>query len=352
MDVDMTSHNSTAFNESKGIISVYLDTNDSTVQTDLGPRTTASTQDVANSTETCVFEVDYDILSSCIAVTLIIFGVLLTFFGYRFFKAIIFMSGFLFGSILTYVIIVELDILPPEGDLGIAVGAGFLVGLITMLIPLIGLFMTGLNLGVAITTIILVVIEQFTHLTNKWIPIGMVAGIGVICGILTLRCQKGMTIAGTSVIGAAMGLAGGDYFIELSKMAMYVWDRVMAVTSPDLCWYSWVIFGSWAVVAAFGILVQAKFTGAGVDHNLTLRSRREQGVSLQQERARQKRESQQTRYRHLYQARRVKGDVISQNFFHSIQDKLSPAMRSLTALNTEPANEEESTATTTLTQIT
>ena len=38
----------------------------------------------------------------------------------------------------------------------------------------------------------------------------------------------------------------------------------------------------------------------------------DQGVDLQKERARERRETQQTRYRHLYQARRVKGDVISQ----------------------------------------
>lgn len=178
------------------------------------------------------------------------------------------MSGFLFGSILTYVIMLELDILPPEGNLGIAVGAGFLIGLITMLIPLIGLFMTGVNLGVGIATIILVIIEQITHLTSKWIPIGIVVGLGVICGILALRFQKGMTIAGTSVIGAAMVLAGCDHFIELSRMALYIWDRVMAVISPDLCWYSWVIFGCWPVVTVLGILVQAKLTGAEVDHNL------------------------------------------------------------------------------------
>lgn len=43
-----------------------------------------------------------------------------------------------------------------------------------------------------------------------------------------------------------------------------------------------------------------------------LRTRRERGANLQQIQAREKREIQQTRYRHLYQARRVKGDVISQ----------------------------------------
>uniref|UniRef100_A0A0B6XXS5 Transmembrane protein 198 n=1 Tax=Arion vulgaris TaxID=1028688 RepID=A0A0B6XXS5_9EUPU len=300
----------------------------------------------------CDISTKYGILSSIIAAVCFIFGILYTFFGYRFFKAIMFLTGFIFGAVLVYMIILEQDILPPEGILGCAAGAGILLGLLTMLIQHIGLFLTGFNLGVAAVAVILVVVEQFVHISILWIPIGIFLVLGVIFGILSLRFQKTMTVIGTSVFGAAIGLAGIDYFVELCRMALYIWDRVKTVTSSELCWFSWLMFAIWPAYATLGAIIQWKFTSVGVDHRLALRSHREQGANLQQVRAREKKETQQTRYRHLYQARRVKGDVISQNFIHSMQPKLPPAMQSLTALNTESNNEEESTATTTLTHVT
>ncbi|XP_059155692.1 transmembrane protein 198-like [Physella acuta] len=295
---------------------------------------------------------EYGIVFSIIAVVSTIFGILYTFFGYRFFKAIMFLTGFIFGTVLVYMVMSEVAILPPEGTLGCAGGSGFLLGFVTMLIPHTGLFLTGFNLGIAATAVILIFVEQFVHINIMWIPIGIFLVIGTVFGVLSLKFQKTLTIIGTSVFGAAICLAGIDHFIEWSFIAQYIWDRIMAKPASTLCWYSWLMLALWPVCALCGVVVQWKFTGSGVDHWLALKSRREQGANLQQVRAREKKETQQTRYRHLYQARRVKGDVISQNFIQSIQHKLSPAMQSLTALNVEASNEEESTATTTLTNVT
>lgn len=179
------------------------------------------------------------------------------------------MSGFLFASVLIYMVVVEQDFLPPEGNLGIGVGAGFLVGLITMLVPPVGLFMTGVNLGVAVAAVGLVVVNQFVHLTTKWIPIASVLTVGVFFGILTLRFQKFLTILGTAVIGGAMVMTGLDHFVELSRMAFYVWDCLLAThTSPDPCWISWLVGGCWPLVVLLGVVIQTKVTGVGVTHTL------------------------------------------------------------------------------------
>lgn len=167
-----------------------------------------------------------------------------------------------------YMIISEHSILPPEGTLGCAIGAGFLLGLVTMLIQHIGLFLTGFNLGVGAAAIILVVVEQFVHPETIWIPIGIFLVLGLIIGILSLKFQKPLTIIGTSVFGAATGLVGIDYFVELSRMAHYIWDRVVAVRCVEPCWISWLIFCLWPVCAMVGSVVQWKFTSLGVDHRL------------------------------------------------------------------------------------
>lgn len=192
--------------------------------------------------------------------------VVFLFSGYRFFKAIMFLTGFIFGTVLVYMVMSEVAILPPEGALGCAGGSGLLLGFVTMLIPHTGLFLTGFNLGVAATAVILIVVEQFVHINIMWIPIGIFLVIGSVFGVLSLKFQKTLTILGTSVFGAAICLAGIDHFIEWSFIAQYIWDRIMAKPPSTLCWYSWLMLAFWPVCAICGVVVQWKFTGSGVDH--------------------------------------------------------------------------------------
>ncbi|GFN73788.1 transmembrane protein 198-like [Plakobranchus ocellatus] len=309
--------------------------------------------DPAEPAHSCSLRFDYGVVAGILAVVCFLFGILYTFLGYRFLKAVLFLTGFLLATVLLYMILEEQgNLLPPEGTLACAVGAGILLGLLSMLIPYVGLVLTGFSLGAGAAAAAMVVVEQFTHPPTRWISWGVFLLLGLIFGILGLKFPKGITIAGTSVIGSAVGLAGVDYFLELSRASLYLWDRLMTTWSSQMCWYSWLMLALWPVVTILGMLVQWKCTGADVDHHIALHNRREQSVHLHQTKARERREIQQTRYRHLYQARRVRGDVISQNYIQSIQHKLSPAMQSLTALNVEANPEEESTATTTLTQVT
>lgn len=295
---------------------------------------------------------DYNIAAAVVCFMCFMFGVLYTFFGYRFFKAVMFLTGFTFAAVLVYTVCEEEKAFPLEGNIGIAVGAGVLVGLVTMLIQHVGLFLTGLHFGVAVGVAALIVVEQFIHPDTKWIPVGVLVGMGLICGGLSLKFQKTLTILGTSVMGGALMVVCLDYYIELAAMMKYVWDRIKGNQSEHLCWYSWVILGCWPFCFIVGALVQWRVTSMGVDHKDVLQNR--QGINLQRLRTRQNRDAQQTRYRHLYQVRRVNGDVISQNYIQNVQHKLSPARQSLTGLHSQSPSQttELESVTTTLTQIT
>lgn len=295
-------------------------------------------------------DTNYSIVAAILSVMCFMFGVLYTFFGYRFFKAVMFLTGFIFASILVYTICWEENALPQEGNIGVAVGAGILVGLVTMLVQYVGIFLTGFHFGVAIAVVALIVVEQFVHPDTKWIPIGVLVGIGIVFALLSLKFQKALTILGTSVLGGALMVTCLDFFIEQSAMMQYVWDRIKGDYSQPVCWYSWIILGCWPFCCIVGALVQWRITGMGINHREALHSKR--GINLQRLRLRQKREAQHTRYRHLYQVRRFNGDVISQNYIQNVQHKLSPAMQSLTALNTsDPSATELESAATTLTQV-
>ena len=186
--------------------------------------------------------------------------------GYRFFKATMFLTGFIFGAVLTYLICLEEDLLPLEGKIGVALAAGVLCGLITMLVQYVGLFMTGLVLGILLGVSSLVVMEQFYHPDNKWIPIGILFGSGLLLGLLSLYFQKGLTILGTSLFGSALMITAIDYFSEKFIMIYYVWERTKAEPAKPICWFSWLILGLWPLCSLFGILTQWCLTGKEFDH--------------------------------------------------------------------------------------
>lgn len=297
---------------------------------------------------------DYDIATAVISAVCLVLGILYTFFGYRCFKGVMFLSGFIFASVLVYMICLEEETFTPLINAGIAVGAGLLFGLLTMLVQFVGLFLTGFNLGLSLASGILILLEQFVfHPSSKWIPIGILGGVGFIAALLTLKFQKAGTILGTSLFGGLLMISCVDYFIEQFLLMVYFWDRVLADFSVPLCWYSWVILGCWPFCSIVGALAQWKITSVGFSHKEVLRTRRCRRLNLRRSKSKEKPKEppHQSRYRHLYQARRVNGDVISQNYFQTIQSKLSPSLRNMTPVPTEPHHTEPESTNTTLTQI-
>ena len=84
---------------------------------------------------------EYDPYTATVCALYFVFGVVCAFFGYRCFKAIMFLYGFIFGSIVVYLICVEEQVLPEWSNAAITMSAGLLFWLITMLVQYVGLFM-------------------------------------------------------------------------------------------------------------------------------------------------------------------------------------------------------------------
>ncbi|XP_070565879.1 transmembrane protein 198-like isoform X1 [Ptychodera flava] len=335
----------------------------------------------------------YDIAPTIICALAFIFGIVFCFFGYRCFKAVLFLVGFVFGSILVYAICHEEAVLSTAANAGIAVAAGLLCGLITMLVQYVGLFMTGFHLGLFLAVAILIALEQFWHPTSLWIPIGILFGIGLLFAVCNLQWQKTCTILATSLIGGAMITTSIDYFIEKFTMVQYIWDRFTAEDSQPVCWYSWIILAVWPFLFLIGVVIQFKITGKNYDHhdayssnslfntitgclqfsktekgavktavvkhrkkkrielakirqkdqhekekksvdttdisNVVVKSPKRKRVELAKIRQREAREAKQRKYRYMYKVRRFNGDIVSQAYLQSIQSHLSPEMKKM-----------------------
>ncbi|XP_041438455.1 transmembrane protein 198 isoform X3 [Xenopus laevis] len=212
----------------------------------------------------------YDVVPTVVCSLCCLFGLVYTFFGYRCFKAIMFLSGLLAGSAVIFVLCYKERIMDTQLSIelsaGIALGIGLLCGLVTMLVHSVGLFMTGLLLGLLLAIASLVGLEQFYHPPTAWIPVGLMMGFAMLFAVLTLQWQKLFTVVSTATFGAAILTVCTDYFIELMLLVQYVYDRLRLETSHPLCWYSWVVLGMWPVLSILGIVVQWKLTAEGFSH--------------------------------------------------------------------------------------
>ena len=70
--------------------------------------------------------------------------------------------------------------------------------------------------------------------------------------ILSFYFQKTLTIFNSAFYGGAVMATGFDFFVENSKMLMWVWDRVRVRESDPLCWFSWAILATWPLTLLLG----------------------------------------------------------------------------------------------------
>ncbi|XP_077302497.1 transmembrane protein 198 isoform X2 [Arctopsyche grandis] len=271
---------------------------------------------------------NYDLILALICCMYIIFGVVYSLFGYRCFKAVMFLTGFTFGSVIVYLICLQEHLMPPYGNASVALTAGFLFGLITMLIQYVGLFMTGLHTGLFVAIAGLTCYNHFmnniVYTVTMWLCIAVLLGAAIFFAILNLCWKKGLTIFGTSVYGGAVLTISIDYFIEKFAMVNWIWERVvLRPVEPVPCWFSWIILSVWPTMTLLGLIIQSCITGTEIHHeeSISARKKRLKKVSQRPRTHEQKAEIRQRKYRYLYQVRTAHGDVISQSYVQALQKK-------------------------------
>lgn len=300
---------------------------------------------------------DYELIPSVICSTLIVLGIVYLIYGYRCFKAVMFLNGFAFATTIIYIICMAENLLPMYGNVSVSLVAGVLFGLITMLVTYVGLFMLGFHFGLLFSCATLIVIYLLTPFIDSvqppnsaWILFIIFMSLGLTGACLTLYFQKGCTIIATVLYGSAITLSSIDYFIENFKLLYWfrdklrdgqdLYDSIGITRNTNLCLISWILLSLWPSSAMIGLLIQWCITSKGIsydnDYNygvVTSTTTRNAG-QLNLNRLRQedqKLEQKQRKYRYLYQVRTAHGDVISQQYIQSLhKKKVCPPDDSLT----------------------
>uniref|UniRef100_A0A8C8HEB5 Transmembrane protein 198 n=2 Tax=Oncorhynchus tshawytscha TaxID=74940 RepID=A0A8C8HEB5_ONCTS len=294
----------------------------------------------------CSLEIErkYEVIPAVICSMCCLFGIIYCFIGYRCFKAVMFLSGLMFGSVIIFLLCHKERVLDTqlsvEASAGIGLGIGLLCGLVTMLVRSVGLFMTGLLLGLLLALATLLVTHQFYTPTTVWVPLGVLLGTGMLFAVLTLQWQKLFTVLSTSVFGAAIMMVCVDYFVEMLALARHAYQCLRLSPAPSLCWYSWVIMGIWPALSFMGVLVQWKLTAVGFLHTEVIISRRQKRAQLMQIRQkdvkkRQQNSGQEGTYRRKpTPVKRYAGDLLAPSYLQSLRDRQMGTGNSLSSLGT------------------
>lgn len=190
--------------------------------------------------------------------------------GYRFFKMVMFFSGFTLSSVATLLFYRSEPILDSplhaETKAAISLGMGVVCGLVTMLVSSVGLLVSGLQLGSLLSLAILLIIGQFHRLTPAWVSLGTILALSIVTAVFTLYWQKFFGVVYTSVFGAAVMMLCVDYLLGTFMLPDQVHDILLEVVPHPFCWFNWVITGIWPVLSFIGLAVQWRVSARGVSH--------------------------------------------------------------------------------------
>ncbi|KAM3872101.1 transmembrane protein 198-like [Diretmus argenteus] len=288
----------------------------------------------------CVLEIKkkYEVIPSIVCSVCLSFGLIYCFFGYRCFKMVMFLSGFMLGSAAVFLLYHKETMLDAqlgmETKAGIGLGVGVLCGLVTMLVYTIGLFLTGLQLGCLLTLAGLAVIGQFYILTPVWVPLSALLATSVVTAMFTLQWQKLFTVISTAVSGATTLMFCVDYLAGTFLLAGYVHDILHQVTPRPLCWFNWAITGICPVLSLMGVLVQWRFTANGVSHKEAPKKQQKKDKKVQYRHRESRRRRDSCRQRRPPLLKRYAGDVLAPSYLQSLQERQMGTGSSASSLST------------------
>jgi hypothetical protein len=195
------------------------------------------------------------------ALVFIVGGILACFAGYRLFRVVLGIYGFILGALIATSFYGPADTLT---TIVVAGGGGLVGALILIFTYFVGVALIGAGLGALVVHLIWSRLATEPHL----IVLLIFAGVGAI-GALML--QRLVIITGTSLVGSWTAILGagallGERVTEGAD-AREIWIAYPLSPEPGQRW----LFIAWLVVAAAGMVVQLATTGEGRRRRRTFR---------------------------------------------------------------------------------
>jgi len=219
---------------------------------------------VAQSSGTVTEVVDIITPQSIVAGIICIgIGLFLTFFGYRFFRPMLFFAGFALFALIAYIGAINISPLAP-GDtlketiyLVVIVIVGFIGGILVAIFWRIGLFVLGAVGGFFLAMFILALAPNGL-IPNPLFRALFIVILVIICAVLVFKLERPAIIIATSVAGAFLTILGIDFFVHTQFLAsMVAFLSSTGTYTADGRTYG--MLAGVALLALLGMIIQFRF---------------------------------------------------------------------------------------------
>ena len=125
-----------------------------------------------------------------------------------------------------------------------------------------GIFLTGLSTGFCFGCVVIIVITEIHSFNSFAEPILILIGLGIVFAGASLWWKRTFIILGTSVVGGAFVMGGLDYFVEGFLFVENVQHIIYGQKFRRLCYFSWIVFSVFPILAIAGVAIQHFKTAA------------------------------------------------------------------------------------------
>jgi len=209
-----------------------------------------------------------EIISYAIVALCMVIGLIICFYGYRLFRPVLFVVGFIVGAGITYLILYSHTEVGIVMLVVIPIVAGIVLGLVLIILSVVGIFVLGAVFAFLIVCIFLSTKDG--GLVTSKVPQYVILGAApIIGGIIAVILQKQLIILATSFAGAYAVVAGVDHFIHggFSKVI----PHIVAYRTEDIDadYKTYIEIAACVLLFAIGTYVQFKHTGKNYYHKHT-----------------------------------------------------------------------------------
>ncbi|KAM9785557.1 transmembrane protein 198-like [Neosynchiropus ocellatus] len=284
------------------------------------------------SVDVCKLAVKPQAVPSVICCVCLLVSLSYCFLGLRCSRMVLFLSGFMFGSVATLVFFSREPVLSEQ--LGrqtrawFGLGAALLCGLSTLLIAPLGLLLSGLQLGTLLATSVLVVLDRFWSLNPDWALLSVVMATSMVTAVLALLWQKPFVVIYTSVLGATAAALCVEYLAGALSLPGQVSDVYGLIAQQRLCWFHWAVAGCVPGLTVIGAVVQWTITARGTGHAEVVKKKRMKKAKNVESR---RRPQQKQRPAPL---QRYTGDVLAPSYLRILQEHQSGTGSSCSSIST------------------
>lgn len=216
--------------------------------------------------------------------------------GYRLIKPILFLTGFILFFFIGFSLIHGFaQSLEEWIVLAIAGGIGLIGGILMIVIYKVGVFFAGLAAGslfaalvISLTPLNPLLLRVLDDKIEMWVILAIVAGFGLLVGLLALKFVRPLTVISTSLFGAGLVISGSSMFPFIRETGVSIDALQSAFLKGSLPafkltnWVPYTLLGVYVLLTIVGVFVQFRLTAKNYRHKKKRRSRMndDQGIPL------------------------------------------------------------------------